>query len=88
MGLRFKFCFHFAVLFTSLALNAQKTIVSGQITDQSTKEVLPYVKIKFLNSKVGALSDNFGNYRLETYYATDTLVVVFPGYLPQKKVVK
>ena len=50
--------------------------------------ILPVVKVKFLNSKVGALSDNLGNYRLETYYATDTLVVVFPGYLPQKKVIK
>ena len=88
MSYWFRCCFFFVILLTSFALNGQKTIISGQITDQSTKEALPYVKVKFLNSKVGALSDNLGNYRLETYYATDTLVVVFPGYLPQKKVIK
>jgi hypothetical protein len=59
---------------------AQKTIVSGKVVDESSKEGIANVKIQFFNSKIGVLSDSMGNYTLETYYATDSLQFSFPGY--------
>ena len=52
---------------------AQKTVISGKVVDESTKEGIANVKIQFFNSKIGVLSDSLGNFNLETYYATDSL---------------
>ena len=59
---------------------AQKTIVSGKVVDEASKEGIANVKIQFFNSKIGVLSDSLGNFNLETYYATDSLQFSFPGY--------
>lgn len=76
------------ILLMSLGLiswnaSAQKTIVSGKIYDAETKEPMPFVNITFQNSKIGGTSDLEGNYRLETYYATDSLIATFVGYKPK-----
>ena len=71
-----------------LILKAQKTIVYGKVTDALTKEGMPFVKVQFLDAKIGTLTDSLGNYRIETFYATDTLVFSFSGYLAQKVKVK
>lgn len=67
-------------------LNAQKTKVYGVISDAETGEVLPYVRIYFYDSKIGTTSDSIGNYEIETYYATDSIVFSFLGY--EKQVIK
>lgn len=67
---------------------AQQTIVYGKVTDKNTGEPLPFVNVYFKNSKVGTTTDMEGNYYLETYYATDSLVASFIGYRPQAKKVK
>ena len=67
---------------------AQKTIVSGRVYDAETNEPLPFVNITFKNSKIGGNSDLDGNYKIETYYATDSLVVTFVGYKPSVVKVK
>lgn len=72
-----------SLLLCSLSFG-QKTIVKGTITDGDTGEPLPFVKVQFLDSKIGTFSDSVGGYYLETYYATDTMYVSFSGYLPQK----
>ena len=59
---------------------AQKTIISGKVVDEASKEGIANVKIQFFNSKIGVLSDSLGNFHLETYYATDSLQFSFPGY--------
>ena len=64
----------------SLKLSAQKTIVSGKVTDAKTGEALPFVNLVFQNSKVGVSTDFDGNYRIETYYATDSLQATYVGY--------
>ena len=64
----------------SLTLFSQKTIVSGKVYDAVTKEPLPYVNISFKGTKIGAMTDTNGIYRIETYYATDTLMASFIGY--------
>jgi len=67
---------------------AQKTIISGKIVDAETKEPLPFVNVVFKGSKIGTTSDFDGNYRLETYYPSDSLQISSVGYIPQTKKVK
>jgi len=67
---------------------AQKTIVYGSVFDTNTKEPLPFVNVAFKGSKVGTTTDLDGNYRLETYYAEDSLVASFVGYKPRSFKVK
>jgi hypothetical protein len=61
----------------------QKTVVKGFVTDGDSGDPLPYVKLQFLDAKIGTFTDSVGAYYLETYYATDSLVVRFGGYETQ-----
>lgn len=61
----------------------QKTIVKGVVTDGDSGAPMPYVKLQFLDAKIGTLTDSVGSYNLETYYATDSLVVRYSGYITQ-----
>ena len=70
------------------SLLAQKTIVKGKVTDKETKETLPFVNILFQDSKTGTTTDINGEYYLETYYPTDTLLASFVGYKTEAKKVK
>ncbi|MEM9051993.1 MAG: DUF5686 family protein [Bacteroidota bacterium] len=63
-------------------LLAQKTIVYGSVFDAESKEPLPFVNVAFKGSKVGTTTDLDGNYRIETYYAEDSLVASFVGFKP------
>jgi len=60
---------------------AQKTKVEGIVTDGLSGEPMPFVKVRFQDSKIGAYTDTLGHYILETYYATDSLTFTFSGYL-------
>lgn len=68
--------------------NAQKTIVSGRVIDAVTKEPLPFSPVMFVGTKTGAQTDLDGNYKIETYYSSDSLRVMVLGYAPQTKRVK
>lgn len=59
----------------------QKTKVSGVVTDGLSGEPMPYVSVRFQDSKIGMITDSVGGYTLDTYYATDSLVFSFSGYL-------
>ena len=72
----------------SFQLMAHKTIVRGKITDAKTGETLPFVNLVFKNSKIGTSSDINGNYVLESYYPTDSLVATFIGYINSAQKVK
>ena len=65
--------------------NSQKTIVFGSVKDQSSNEPIPYAKVSFVGTKIGALTDYNGNYRIETYYPSDSLVFFISGYKKFKK---
>jgi len=67
-------------LIFSLHLSAQKTVVSGKVTDSETNEAIPYVNIGFQHSLVGTISENDGSFYLATPKATDTLLVSSVGY--------
>ena len=62
--------------------------MSGKIYDAKTREALPFVNIAFKGSKIGTTTDIDGEYRIETYYAEDSLVASFIGYKPLAKAVK
>ncbi|MFQ5334610.1 MAG: carboxypeptidase-like regulatory domain-containing protein, partial [Flavobacteriales bacterium] len=67
---------------------AQKTIVKGKVYDRKTGEALSFVNVAFKGSKIGTSTDINGFYRIETYYATDSLTCSFVGYKKQSKKVK
>ena len=67
---------------------AQKTIVSGTVFDAESGESLPFVNVAFMNSKIGTTTDINGHYYIETYYATDTLLATYVGYLVGKQKVR
>ena len=81
-----KFLFLFFII--PFSIFGQKTKVEGTILELETGEPMPFVTVRFQNSKIGTISDTLGNYSLETYYATDTLVFSFSGYLPVKKYIQ
>ncbi len=78
----------FLICFFPALHMAQKTIISGKVVDEASKEGIANVKIQFFNSKIGVLSDSLGNFNLETYYATDSLQFSFPGYTTARFKVK
>lgn len=67
---------------------AQTTRVEGTVTDQVTGAPMPFVSVRFQDTKIGTLTDTLGHYSFETYYASDTLVFNFSGYLRIKKFVR
>ena len=71
------------LVLASSHLVAQKTIVYGSVFDVETNEPLPFVNVAFQGSKVGTTTDLDGNFRIETYYAEDSLVASFIGYKPK-----
>ncbi|MCE2681821.1 MAG: DUF5686 and carboxypeptidase regulatory-like domain-containing protein [Cryomorphaceae bacterium] len=77
------------LLFPVQIILAQQTKVQGIVSDQLTGEPMAFVKVFFLDSKIGTFTDSTGHYSIETYYATDSLRFVFTGYLSvTKKVTK
>ncbi|HRP52636.1 MAG TPA: carboxypeptidase-like regulatory domain-containing protein, partial [Fluviicola sp.] len=73
---------------TSLFVFSQQTKVSGRVVDAANGEGIPDVQIRFLNSKIGTLTDSLGFYILETYYATDSISFFMPEFERVVKFVK
>ena len=79
------------ILFSALSFAAlsQQTRIYGVVKDALTNEPLPFVKVQFLDSKIGTLTDTAGYFSIETYYATDSVQFSFSGYISvRKKVLK
>ncbi len=77
--MNFKLLFFLFLL--PLFSNGQTTKVEGTVTDAITGEVMPFVTVRFQNAKVGTITDTLGKYSIESYYATDSLIFSFSGYL-------
>ncbi len=69
-------------------LFSQTTKISGKIIDAKTQETLPFVIVRFVDSKIGTQSDEDGNYKLESYYATDSIEAMFLGYKKKRVSIK
>lgn len=67
---------------------SQTTRITGKVIDAETRQPLPFVNIAFKNSKIGTTTNIDGNYSIETYYPSDSLVASFIGYRPLAKKVK
>ncbi len=67
------------------SLLAQKTTVSGKVTDAITKEGIPFANLIFLGTNYGTTTDINGNYHLTAHGKIDSLQVSYLGY--KKKVV-
>lgn len=78
----------FILLLVSTYSLAQRTTVTGKIIEEETGSPIPFAQVFFKNSKIGTESDFDGNYKLESYYATDTISVRASGFEPQSMVIK
>ncbi len=76
-----KILFLLFILCTPMLSSAQKTQVEGIVIDELTGDAMPFVTVRFQNSKIGTFTDSVGYYTFETYYATDSLVFSYSGYL-------
>ena len=79
----FKYILVLLLSMISLVSFSQKTKVYGVITDAKTKETIPFATISFKGTKTGTTSDIDGNYVLESYYSSDSIIVTFVGYAPK-----
>ena len=61
---------------------SQTTKVTGIVTDAETGETLPGVNIFFKGTKIGTTTNIDGDFSIESYYASDSLVASFIGYTP------
>lgn len=64
---------------------AQKTSVYGYVIEETTEAPIPFASVFFKNSKIGTETDLEGRFELESYYATDSLVVRASGFDSQTK---
>ena len=78
----------FVFLFTGLAVFAQKTVVTGKVTDAETGDGVPFANVYFDGTTIGTSTDFDGFYKIETDKATDSLVVSYVSYQTRKKAVK
>ncbi|SMO54305.1 SusC/RagA family TonB-linked outer membrane protein [Fodinibius sediminis] len=68
------------LLGTAVNLYAQRTTVTGTVTDASTSETMPGVNILVKGTTTGTSTNADGNYELSVSSLSDTLVVSFIGY--------
>ncbi len=68
------------IILTNLVAISQKTKVTGIVKDSVTNEPLPFVNVFFNSTKVGVTTNIQGEFVIETFYATDSLVISFIGY--------
>lgn len=74
------------ILLWGFTLKAQ-TVITGKVTDATTGEPLPYVAVRGIGIKVGAITDFDGFYTIKTDEKVDSIIATFLGYSPvQKKV--
>lgn len=64
----------------SISMFGQTTVVEGYVRDAVTQEALPFVNLAFKGTKIGTTTNIDGYYRMETYYASDSLICSYVGY--------
>lgn len=74
-------CLGWALLLAASAW-AQRTRVSGTVTDATTGTPVPFANVVFTGTTVGTLTDTLGRYSLGTDRRVDSLRVMLLGYHP------
>ncbi|WP_341906839.1 DUF5686 family protein [Fluviicola taffensis] len=64
---------------------AQKTVVSGIVTDAKTGEPIPFATVFYNESDFAAKTDSLGNFKLESFGVFTRIQVLTTGYLPKGK---
>lgn len=67
---------------------AQKTIVSGKVTDANSGDPVPFANIVFRGTNIGTTTNFEGFYKLETAERVDSLIASYVGYITKTKAVK
>ena len=70
-------------LFATTCLFAQNKIISGKITDQSTKEPLSGATILVKGTSTGTATDSSGHFSLTITPEAKTLVISYVGFISQ-----
>jgi len=70
------------LLLTVLA-SAQRTKVSGSVTDAATGQPIPFANVVFTGTMVGTLTDTLGRFSLGTDRRVETMSVMLIGYHPE-----
>lgn len=71
-------------LLAALSAIAQTKIISGKVTDGSSKETLIGASVSVKGTTAGALTDIDGNYSLQITNDAKTIVVSYVGYTPKE----
>ena len=61
---------------------AQKTVITGKVTDELTNEAVPFATVLFKGSTIGTNTDFEGNFRLISDTPTDSILCTLIGYKP------
>lgn len=70
-------------IFIWIQANAQKTEISGKVTEKGTGNPIPYANIVFTGTYIGTMSDINGNFNLTTAKPAATLEISAIGYIKQ-----
>ncbi len=68
-----------------LNCQAQKTIVSGKVTEVTTGTPIPFANVIFTGTTSGTTTDFDGNFTISTDLAVDSLEVRYIGYIKRAK---
>ena len=77
-----------SILFSVIDVNAQKTEVSGKVTEAGSKNTIPYVSIYFKGTFTGTMSDLNGNYNLSSTKPGTVVEFSAVGYKPKEFTIK
>ena len=76
------------LLLLNLGAHAQKTEISGKVTDATSGEALPFVNVYFKGTTIGVTTDFDGFYFISTDQRVDSLSVSYLGYITSTKKVQ
>ncbi len=68
------------IIFSAPFLYAQKTVVTGKITESQTGLPIPYATIVFKGTYIGTMSDLNGNFNLSTLTPTNAIEISSIGF--------
>ena len=83
-----KLSFLLGFLMLSCSVYAQKTIVTGKVTDAETGDGVPFANVYFEGTTIGSATDFDGFYKIETDNPSDSLVVSYVSYKTKKKAIQ
>jgi len=67
---------------TTVFAQTQTTVVTGTVTDATTRQPLPFVTVAFNNSSIGTNSNDQGRYTLRTTQKFMQIKATYVGYKP------